>query len=133
MWKIKCYISSSGRNEIKEWYESLDDTIKGKVYDKIYHLYTNYNSISGLNHKRVHKIENSDGLYSVRLPCNKKEFRLVGFFREDQSRFISELIIVYHFTEKDTKKDYKKAIEVGNSRKREVLANDTRAIEYYFT
>ncbi len=176
MWVLKCYTTTRGDNEIREWYDSLAEKDKTKVHLKIDYL-QNVPKVKWSD-PYAHLLTNSDGLYSIRLPLKNNQHRIVGYFREEKNEFIIDFfrnstalanllvavllesactslytcvsamlasrtlltaascersLMLLCFLEKSTKADYKKVIEKGNLRKKEVLSDETRIIEYNFS
>jgi hypothetical protein len=125
MWTFRCYTSSRRKNEIHEWYEGLDSKCRTKVFTRIRHLGFQPKS----NWKDyAHHLTNSDDIYSIIVPHKGNQYRITGFFKDDTNEFI----LLFVFIEKDTKKDYKVAIERANKLKKEVLNGAATTIEYNF-
>jgi len=122
MINIKCYISSGGKNEIKNWYEELPTREQGKFSGLIDELQLQ----PEMHWKHEHSLKNTEGLYVIRIKIQKNQHRLIGFFHE------KEFIMLCHFIEKKTQQDYKIAIDKAHSRKEEVLSDESRAINYVF-
>jgi len=127
MWTFLCYTRVGGKNEIRDWYESLSHKDRAKVYSILELL-----KFSEKKHWRPPNAAKQSGkgkvLYEIRFSLKEKQARIVGYFIDEKMQFV----ITNHFVKKN-KSDNHRGFKVGEKRKREIERNEKRTEKYDFS
>ena len=109
MREILFYKTARGRNPVKEFLDSL----KSKQSQKVAWVLQLLEDLDRVPKQYFKKLENTEGIWEVRIQFANKIFRLLGFW--DGSKFI----VLCHGFVKKSQKVPKKEIELAEERKRD--------------
>lgn len=85
-WRYKSYCTSAGRNEVRDWYQSLTPALRAAVMARLLYL----RQMPRQSWQRPYfALLRGDGagLGEVRLKLNNVQHRLIGYFGPDQGDF----------------------------------------------
>lgn len=127
MWKFSCYLRSGGKNVIKEWYLALDKSAQAHIYSKLeFFKYQNKSQLQILKIIVANKESKSD-IYEIRITFNKNQYRIIGYFMEDNDEFIMLDAFL-----KQNKSDNKQGFDRSKQRKKEIENDESRKEKYDF-
>ena len=128
MWTFKCYLRSGGKNEIREWYESLDKPLRAKISSKMGDLKLMESRFWG-NHDAKHAQGNGKGLIQINWKYKSKtEYRILGYFKEGTKDFV-----ICHAFLKKSDSDNEDGYRIAQGRRRQIEQGERNTAEYNFS
>jgi phage-related protein len=128
MWTFNCYTTLRGKNEIKDWYESLSPEDQAKIYTKLELL---KNSNKNLWKSPLAKKQSGKGkcLYEIRfLLKGNNQYRVIGYFVDEKKEFV-----MTNYFQKKSDSDNKRGFKKGEVRKGEIEKNEKLKKFYDFS
>jgi hypothetical protein len=112
-WKIWCFVSLHGRNDIHHWYETQSAAVQANFDTALDYL--REQPITGWVRPKASKLAGNPcrHFYEIRIKANNTQHRPLGYFGPGDGRFT----IVFCATEKDKKFVPKDACEQAKKRK----------------
>lgn len=122
-WNIRCYVNSSGRNEIFDWYQSQSDSIQAAFDSSLEYLIEQ--DRSGWVRPKATRLKNDlyKDIYEIRFKADNKQIRPLGFFGPITN---SEFTILSCVLEKGGKFEPKNAVAKADERKNDVIREKAR-------
>lgn len=142
MWKYYCYTNNNGINEIEDWYLSLakdDKRLQSHINVKL-GMIRGMTKAQLINNRHIdsHKTNRKtkgkkqdtqgDTLWEIIIEYRGNEYRIVFYFIEEE-----HAIVMLHAFHKKDKTHNRKGFSAGTDKMKEVLENENRKQEYYFT
>ncbi len=122
LWTIRCYLSTSGRDKIEDWFTSQTPTVQAEFLVRLEYLMEHPRQDWRRPHFDILKRE-CKGLGEIRFKADRLQHRMLGFFGPNRMEFT----LVFPAIEKDRKFVPKSACNIGLRRKTEVLKDGSRA------
>jgi hypothetical protein len=126
LWSLRTYLTISGRDPVREWYEGLRPTNRAIVRTDLRYLRDQppakwerpwYGTLSK---------KGCSGLGEVRLKLDKVEWRIIGFFGPGRQEFTMVAIA----REKDRKFIPIDTCQIAQARKAEILNRGSKSLEW---
>lgn len=81
MYKIKCYVSAGGKNEIQETYNNGTDELQAEIFVEIEYLRVrNRKDWTRPHAAKLNKCQEFRDFFEIRIYANKVENRPIGYF-----------------------------------------------------
>lgn len=126
-WKINCYLSSSGRDVIDDWFRDQGPKVQAEFLARLHYL--KQQPITGWTRPHFARLTGDcAGLGEIRFKADRVQHRLLGFFGPAQAEFS----IVICAQEKDGKFEPRDACKTGLHRKGDILRDGAHAHECDF-
>lgn len=87
MWKIRCYKSDSGRNQISEWYEDETPAVQAGFDSALSYLVNQPKEAWVRPKASTLKGDDCKGLYEIRFKADRRQIRPLGYFGPSQGEF----------------------------------------------
>ena len=113
-WTIKTFITSSGRNVIKEWVSKQPRGVQARINVRLRMLQTQQHWGRPYSEKLKGKYNQ---IYEIIITWNKNQYRPLGFFGPNQGDFT----LLVGAKEKGSKFEPKKAPAIADDRRKLVL------------
>ncbi len=127
MWTPKCYTRSGGKNEIREFYESRDAELRGKIASIINDLLLSDSSHwESLGAKYAQG--NGKGLLQISVKHKGNQYRFLGYLVPETKDFI----LCDYFTKKNNS-DNERAYKRAWSRRKKIEQGNMPTEEYNFS
>lgn len=126
MWKIKCYVSSSGKNDVQKTYDSGTENLKAELEVELEYLQIRSREEWRRPHAaKLTKCKDFRDFYEIRLFADSVQQRPIGYFGPNKNDFT----ILIWATEKGGKLNPTEWCTKANRLRNEIANGTSRAQE----